>query len=344
MTTRRDFLNRSLALGASAFAPSVFWSCGNDDPLIIGHGEYRYRIIPDWGKQDASKFPVQDCHEMVQTENGDLYLLTNHTRNNILVYSLDGKIKNAWGTVFPGAHGLTLFDENGSEVLWITDYERHQVFKMTLDGQLLLTIDAPQDVLAYKDPTNFKPTETAIASDGSIYIADGYGAQHILHYDPNGQLLNVFGGYGTEAHLFQNAHGICIDDRKKDSPTLLITAREQQAVKRFSLEGKHLETISLPGAYICRPVIHNEQCYFSVLKSKGVGNADSGFVLIMDQNDQVVSCPGATFDSENKADFLYHQTMRVFQYPHDVCVDRDENLYVAQWNSGNTYPIKLVRV
>jgi len=113
MTTRRDFLNRSLALGASAFAPSVFWSCGNDDPLIIGHGEYRYRIIPDWGKQDASKFPVQDCHEMVQTQNGDLYLLTNHTRNNILVYSLDGKIKNAWGTVFPGAHGLTLFDENG---------------------------------------------------------------------------------------------------------------------------------------------------------------------------------------------------------------------------------------
>jgi peptidylamidoglycolate lyase len=34
----------------------------------------------------------------------------------------------------------------------------------------------------------------------------------------------------------------------------------------------------------------------------------------------------------------------VFQYPHDVCVDRDENLYIAQWNSGNTYPIKLERV
>jgi hypothetical protein len=36
--------------------------------------------------------------------------------------------------------------------------------------------------------------------------------------------------------------------------------------------------------------------------------------------------------------------LRLFQYPHDVCIDKDENIYVAQWNSGNTYPIKLVRV
>ena len=344
MATRRQFLNTSMTLASAAFIPPLAWRCSGDDPLIIGHGDYRYRILPDWGKLDASKFPVQDCHEMVQTKNGDLYLLTNHTRNNVLVYSLDGKLKNAWGTQFPGAHGLTLFDENGVEVLWITDYERHQVFKTSLSGEILMVIDAPQDVLAYIDPTQFKPTETAIAPDGSIYIADGYGAQHILQYDPKGQLVHVFGGYGTADHQFQNAHGICIDQRKGKQPSLLITAREQQAVKRFNLQGEHLQTLSLPGAHICRPVIHREQCYFSVLKSKGVGNADSGFVLIMDENDKVVSCPGASFETDASEDFLYHQTLRVFQYPHDVCVDRDENLYIAQWNSGNTYPIKLERV
>jgi hypothetical protein len=29
---------------------------------------------------------------------------------------------------------------------------------------------------------------------------------------------------------------------------------------------------------------------------------------------------------------------------HDVCIDADKNVYVAQWNAGNTYPIRLVRV
>jgi hypothetical protein len=39
-----------------------------------------------------------------------------------------------------------------------------------------------------------------------------------------------------------------------------------------------------------------------------------------------------------------YQSLKVFHHPHDVCVDDDENLYVAQWNSGKTYPIKLYRV
>lgn len=344
MTSRRNFLHAALAGSASIFLPNLFWNCENNSPLVIGQNGYQYRVLPEWGTQDAAKIPVQDCHEMVQTKNGDLYLLTNHTKNNILVYNLDGRIKNTWGTQFPGAHGLTLFDENGEEVLWITDYERHQVFKTTLDGEILLTLDAPQDLEVYKDPSNYKPTETAIAPDGSIFIADGYGAQMILHYNPKGQLINAFGGYGTGPTQFLNAHGICLDKRNANAPSLLITAREQQVVKRFALDGSHLETIALPGAHICRPVIHGQNCYFSVLKSnRGVANPDSGFVMILDENNAVVSCPGATA-VESTTTKYYRQQLRVFQYPHDVCVDRDENLYVAQWNSGNTYPIKLERV
>jgi hypothetical protein len=35
------------------------------------------------------------------------------------------------------------------------------------------------------------------------------------------------------------------------------------------------------------------------------------------------------------------QTNKIFQYPHDVCIDDEENMYVAQWNSGKEYPYKL---
>ena len=39
---------------------------------------------------------------------------------------------------------------------------------------------------------------------------------------------------------------------------------------------------------------------------------------------------------------IYDQ--KTFFNPHDVCVDNDENIYVPQWNSGKTYPLKLTRV
>ena len=38
------------------------------------------------------------------------------------------------------------------------------------------------------------------------------------------------------------------------------------------------------------------------------------------------------------------QAEKIFAHPHDVCVDDDGNLYVAQWNSDQVYPYKFTRV
>ena len=35
-----------------------------------------------------------------------------------------------------------------------------------------------------------------------------------------------------------------------------------------------------------------------------------------------------------------YQTIKVFIYPHDVCIDDDENMYVAQWNSRHSLSIQ----
>jgi hypothetical protein len=37
-------------------------------------------------------------------------------------------------------------------------------------------------------------------------------------------------------------------------------------------------------------------------------------------------------------------TEDTFLHPHDLLVDKEESIYVAQFASGNTYPIKLERV
>ncbi|MFK7748925.1 MAG: 6-bladed beta-propeller, partial [Kordia sp.] len=268
-----------------------------------------------------------------------------HTKNNVIIYDKSGKLLETWGTNYPGAHGLTLVKENGTDFLLITDYERHQIIKTTMDGKVVFSIDYPLETGKYNSKGDFKPTETAVTENGDIYVADGYGNQHILHYNHKGELQNIFGGRGTENGQFLNAHGICYDNRDAENPSLLISARELNVLKRFDLKGNFLEAFNVPGALICRPVIHKKDIYFAVLRSKSAVNSDSGFVLIMNEKNEVVSCPGATSPSyeKNKLNELY-QTVRLFQHPHDVCIDNDENMYVAQWNSGKTYPIKLTRV
>ncbi|WP_109302388.1 6-bladed beta-propeller [Aquimarina sp. AU474] len=345
---RRNFLHKSACISAGILTLPMYsgaYAFDTRKDLIIGHNSHRYKVDMNWGNLHSNKVPVKDCHEIIQDSKGRIVLLTNHVKNNIIIYDKSGKLLDTWGTTYPGAHGLTLSVENGEEFLFITDYDRHQVIKTTIDGREVMTLDCPADTGKYKNKEEFKPTETTVLENGDFYVADGYGNQFILHYNHKGELLNIFGGRGTGESQFLNAHGICFDQRDKENPVLLITAREQNTLKRFSLEGDFLSSMEVPGALICRPVIHGNEIYFAVLKSKEATHDDSGFLLIMNEKNEVISCPGATkpIYKDSQLTELY-QTIKLFQHPHDVCVDEDDNIYVAQWNSGQTYPIKLTRI
>jgi len=311
--------------------------------LIIGHSSHQYKIDLNWGALDSNLYPVNDCHEMVQDSKGRIILLTNHTKNNVIIYDKSGKLIEVWGTEFPGAHGLTLNVENGEDFLYISDNNRHEIIKTTIDGRVIMTLPYPADSEFYTDANQYVPTETAIADNGDIYVADGYGAQYILHYNAKGELLNIFGGRGDGDAQFQNAHGICIDTRTKN-PTLLITARQQNKLKRFTMDGQWIENIDLPGAFICRPVIKGEEVYLATIWS-GDGSTDTGMISILNKDNQLVSAPGGCQPLyENDGLKSVYQQVKVFKHPHDVCVDADDNIYVAQWNAGQVYPFKMERV
>jgi peptidylamidoglycolate lyase len=339
---RRKFIKQTAVVSASFFITKNMMA--KDNGPVYGHNNMRYRMDTAWSKADPNMNPVNDCHEMVQDSKGRILLLTNETKNNVLIYNKSGKLLDTWGHDFPGAHGLTLVNENGAEFLFITDTVKHQVYKTTINGKLLMTIDVPLETGGYKKAEEFVPTETAIDTNGDIFIADGYGAQYITHYDKNGKLKNFFGGKGEGDDHLDNAHGIVID-RRNATPTLLITDRTRNCFKRFSLDGKLTEVIKLPGACVCRPVIKGDHLYAAVLRSPDLGVKDSGFTTILDKNDKVVSNIGGT-EPVYKDGVLQpmSQAEKIFLNPHDVCVDDDENLYVAQWASGKVYPYKFTRV
>jgi len=340
---RRTLLKSAPAMFAASPLAMLKRSYRPESSAIVGQGDHRYRVDHDW-HQDTS-IPVKDCHEMVAAPNGKLYCLTNHTRNNVLVYDRSGKVESTWGSEYPGAHGLTLSQEGGESFLWITDEKTGAVNKHTLDGRNVLSLAHPLDSGYYADKSEYKPTETTVAPSGDIYVADGYGKNYIHRYSSGGQYQDSFAGSGTGPAHLDCAHGVTLDTRTS-TPTLLVTSRGEQAFKRYSLDGKLLKTYSTPNLWVCRPVIKGDYTYFAVIVTDTWYSYD-GMVAVFDKEMQLVSAPGSdgefSYDSNGVLSPPASDEI-TFMNPHDVCVDADDNLYVPQWYSGRTYPVRLTRV
>jgi hypothetical protein len=331
---------RHLLAGLSALPASAA-------PSTLGHGSFRYRLDTQWSQADPAKHPVNDCHEMVQAADGCLFLLTNHKQNNVLIYNTAGKLLDAWTLQLGGAHGLSLHRNS----LWITDTATGRVVKTTLDGRIELELPHPAQCGAYKPADVYSPTETAVGPNGDIYVADGYGSQYILRYDAGGKYLSKFGGKSSQPvnkGKFLQAHGVAIDTRGA-TPLVVCTARIRNEFVWFTLDGQHVKTVYLPGAYMSRPVIHGRNLYsgvcFGMFRDDYRMWQNRGFVLILDDQDRVVSAPGAQTPvyQDGRLQVLLQAEPAAFKNCHDVCVDTRGDLYVCQWNSGRVYPYKLHR-
>ena len=337
---RKEFIqNSSLLIAGSLIAREKLFEIV-DGEIVYGQNEKRYKQVKDWVKADAATLPVNDCHEMVQDAKGRIVLLTNETKNNVIFFNKKGKLLKTWGHDFPGAHGLTLWGDK-EQILFITDTVKNQFYKTTIDGKILQTWDYPVETGKYPEAKRFVPTETTITKDGEIYLADGYGMQYIMHYDERENSKMFLEGEARKKKIW-TMHMASRSIIAQAPETLIITDRTRCCFKRFSMAGEYIETISLPGACVCRPVIKGNYLYAAVLRSPNLDTVDSGFVIILNKENKVVSvlC-GSEAAYENDKLKPFHQTDKLFKHPHDVLVDDEENLYVCQWSSGKVYPYKF---
>ncbi len=345
---RRHFLT---ATAAAFAAPTVITSAKTaTPPLIVGHGSHRYRVEREWSKADHSKVPLKDCHEMVQSSDGRLFLITNETKNNILVYATDGTLLDHWTLGMRAAHGLTIDSRDGEEFLYLT-CNTGRVVKTDLSGNILLELPQPSAVGAYPGKKQYTPTETAIAPNGDIYVIDGYGSQFVLQFSANGKFIRKFGGRSTlptSPGKFIQAHGIALDTRGTE-PLLVCTGRMRNELSWFTLEGEFRHNVYLPGAYLSRPVIDGDFLHSAVCF--GFKPCDyrmwmgRGFITILDAENKVVSCPGGApprYEGDRLLPLMKEGGL--VNNGHDVCVDSERNLYLCQWNSGQIPPIKLHRI
>jgi hypothetical protein len=378
---KRSFIKQSLGLGLSIGATAAMMPAYAHDPekkpppktarlghgKIVGHGEFTYKVNAFWGDLDRGKVPVENCHGLDIDSKGRIILFTDSDVNNFVIYNKDGKLLDAWGTQYPGAHSIKVSRENGEDFLyvvdcgWVLDRKRPDnkwenkwyrqsgfISKLTLDGKLVFTIGHPVTYGIYTPDMRFQPTDITIAPNGDLYVTDGYGSDYVIHYDSNGKYIRHWGGHkNTDKTLnLSTTHGISVDTREADNHHLLVSSRAEQKLKKFSLDGKYLGELDLNGAYVGGPIFKGEHFYAPVCWSHVDGRApNSGFITIVDKHNKVVSNPGGTEPKyvDGKLQKMA-SNYDVFNHCHSVCVDEDDSLYVGQWNANQAYPIKLERV
>lgn len=301
---------------------------------VLGHGRFRYRLVPGWGRLDRAQVPVEDCHAITENREGQIVLLTNDKRNNIVVYRKDGTFVSKREERFPAAHALEFqVDRRGDELLWVTDHQMSVISLLTPDGRELKRLNP--DVLSakYPDLTRYHATNVAVMKDGDFFISDGYGSHYIHHFDPDWKYIATWGGAGSAPENLRQPHAIYLDTRR-GRDELLVCDRANALLKWFSPKGELLRTVPVPGSQPSNvaPMADNHLAIASL----------NGMILILDGQDRVVSVVGGeppVYENGTLKPLVNYNT--TFNHPHDCYVDGSGALYVAQWNSNRSYPLKF---
>jgi hypothetical protein len=311
----------------------------------LGHGAFRYRVVPGWGNLGIET-PVNNCHGLAFDREGHVILFTDHARNNVIIYDKKGRLVHKWGTHFPGAHGLSLVSLGGREVLFLTDLQTHKVTQTTLDGRTLQEWDCPLHTGKYTQADQYRPSWTLHAPEGDFYVLDGYGRDYITHYGADGKFVKIFGGaeggivhWGPHGGMFESAAG--------QPPSLLIAMSDQQHLLRLDLSGKPLGRIPLPGGNPRQIRRHGNHYFVAHLGDNWPKDRDCrGFISVLDSRLRVVANVGGSapeYGDDGTLRPMRHEG-EVFRHPHDLVVDDEQSLYVAQFASGQSYPVKLERL
>ena len=111
-------------------------------------------------------------------------------QTGVLVYDRDGKLLKTIASDYPEIHSLTYANENNEEYFYVTvqkgtPKENWLFVKMKTDGTVVQKITAPGEA-GFHAPNEWRLTAAVPGSDGSIYIANGYGDSRIFKFDKAG--------------------------------------------------------------------------------------------------------------------------------------------------------------
>lgn len=334
--TRRNFVMSAAA--AAVVAPTILGAtdkAGSKAP-VLGDGEHRFEAIHDWGELPPT-IKYGNTHGVCEDSQGNIYIhhtvnATSDSLDTMVVFDSEGKFIRSWGRQFKGgAHGLSIRKEGSEEFLYLCDYQHGIVTKRTLKGDEVFTLGYPAESAAYKPKDQnttvaYRPTNLAIAPNGDIYVGDGYGSSFINQYNQKAEYIRTFGGLGKGDDQVDCPHGLWIDTRA-EMPVLVVTDRGNSRLQRFTLEGKHIDSISGTSKMPCFLHERNGEVVIADLLSK---------VTILDRKNNVVATLGQGEYTNKDWSTVRNQAPGTFVSgrfvcPHGACFDHEGNIFVVEW-------------
>jgi len=336
----------ALSLSAAALSEALPSRAAQDDGAVaaqqdgLGTEAHRYRWVKDW-LDLPDGMSLGNTHGCVCVDSeGHIYFNTD-TENAIVVVRADGTLVRTLGEEWKGGlHGMTLVEEGGEEFLYVSHTGRHCAAKLTLEGEVVWTLPWPEESGKYDAENQYNPTGIAVAPDGTVFVADGYGRSWVHRYDAEQNYLGSFGGPGSEPGQMRTPHGLAIET-VGDATYLVVCDRENRRLQRFDLEGNLVRTEEPDLERPCNGVFTAGILAVAELRGRvtllGLDEEGEREILahIAEQPDPAKRAKnGIPVEAWRAGEFLS---------PHGIGADADGNLYVMDWNR-NGRMTKLERV
>ncbi|MBL9137387.1 MAG: hypothetical protein JNK85_16060 [Verrucomicrobiales bacterium] len=297
--------------------------------------ELKFSNVPGFFEKDPDQKPLGPCHGgLVIDKNGDIYVTTD-TARGIVVFSPAGKFLRSLGPT--RIHALEIREENGTEFIYAARPTDHEVVKLKMNGEVVWVIGAPGGTGLYKDGAGFNPCAVTVAPDGSIFVADGYGSNHVLKFDADRKFVKAFGGMGSEEGKFMTCHGIAVD-RRFEKPLLLVCNRNNDRIEHWDLDGNFIKVIQKDLRMPAAVHIRGDYAVFPELK---------GRVTVVDKSGAIVAQLGDNPVVPQRANFGLTPdkwTEGIFNSPHGASIDKDGNVLVSEWSQfGRVHKFALTK-
>ncbi|WP_246539410.1 NHL repeat-containing protein [Telmatocola sphagniphila] len=306
-------------------------------PVRMGCGIMTFDTVPGWGLSPEGKSQIGPTHGSVVIDKaGNIYTSADA---GVFVFSPDGKIIRRFvDDQHSRIHDMKIRAEADGEFIYGARNANGEGIKFNAEtGAIVLKLPFPKESgLTQKA---FNPTAIAVASNGDIYLSDGYASDHIFKFDKTGKYLMHFGVKGNELKQFNTAHGMVLDTRYEPA-RLLICDRNHSPKGRllhYSLQGEFIGEVITGLGMPTSAAIHGD--YVSVPDLQGR-------VVILDKSNTIMAVLGYNPDPAKGGNYSIPQSQWVegiFSGTHGSYWDKDGNLYVQDWNMNGRI-MKLVRV
>jgi streptogramin lyase len=160
----------------------------------------------------------------------------------IFKFDASGKVVANFGAgMFASPHGLYA-DHDGN--VWATDFrdkegKGHTVTKFSPDGKVLMTL-GKAGVKGDGQDTFNAPSNTLVAPNGDIFVADGHGGDtnaRIVKFTKDGKFIKAWGSKGTAPGQFDTPHMLAMDSAGR----LFVADRVNNRIQIFDQDGQFLD-------------------------------------------------------------------------------------------------------